>query len=73
MREVFILFLQEDSQKIKSLEKDLKEARAKPSGGGGAEDVSNWLFSSQETISLLPYKISQNVENAVVSEICEFF
>jgi hypothetical protein len=55
------------------LEKDLKEARAKPSGGGGAEDVSNWLFSSQETISLLPYKISQNVENAVVSEICEFF
>ena len=36
-----IIYPQEDVQKIKSLEKDLKEARAKPSGGGGAEDVSD--------------------------------
>jgi hypothetical protein len=37
--------LQEDSQKIKSLEKDLKEARAKQAGGGGAEEVSDLLLS----------------------------
>lgn len=59
--------MQEDSQKIKSLEKDLKEAKAKPSGGGGAEDVSDrpyckllsiFFFSRQNfKVFLTVYKI----------------
>lgn len=35
----FCDWTQEDSQKMKSLEKDVKEARTKQPGGGNAEDV----------------------------------
>lgn len=41
--------VQEDSQKIKALEKDLKEARSKPAAGG-AEDVSWDHFTKTFTL-----------------------
>ncbi|XP_028399082.1 kinectin-like [Dendronephthya gigantea] len=60
---------QEDSQKMKSLEKDLKEAKAKPSGGGGAEDrialkkTEKQLKGESSNLDMEKKKNERNKEN----------